>query len=374
MGKSSQAYGWCWGYALCVNNEVVRPPVISPIQINDNWRHKATFGTAASCLELCFGVAIVPISTSAPYSWCKSVGIRYVNPTRFPQRRYLAFKAVSGFVVTLARGWSLLNRPGLWLPSTIPGMENHIERGPPSSMEATRTSGSLDPREVDMSKMVLHTAPVEASDRPMEAFSALEPRCMAQFRYRILVVDDDPSVRETAQRLLESQGYEILAAADGLDALLVLSKSLPDVIISDLHMPRMSGFELLTIVRQRFPRIAIVAMSGGFVPDENLTVIMADAFWQKGQPIKTLFQEIKRVLAAVPARPERERSDAEPLLVQRSNVGHLIVTCPKCLRASKLEAAGLNGGVHETVCSSCRTVVQFEINQPIAPQILVKSA
>jgi CheY-like chemotaxis protein len=190
---------------------------------------------------------------------------------------------------------------------------------------------------------------------------------VAQFRYRILVVDDEPSICETAKPLLESEGYEVLTARDGLDGLLALSKSLPDVIISDLHMPRMSGFEFLTIVRQRFPRIAIIAMSGGYVPGENLTLIMADAFWQKGQPIQKLFQEIERVVAAAPARSEREKSDITPLLVRRDNAGSLVLTCPTCLRPNKLEAISLNGGVHETVCPSCSTPVKFEINHEIEP-------
>jgi CheY-like chemotaxis protein len=208
----------------------------------------------------------------------------------------------------------------------------------------------------------------------VESIPRIETRVVAQFRYRVLVVDDEPSIRETTKALLESQGYEVITAADGLDALLALSKSLPDVIISDLYMPRMSGFEFLTIVRQRFPHIAIVAMSGEYVPGDNLTEINADAFWQKGQPIKNLFQEIARVVAASPARSEREKSDIAPLFVRRDSAGYLIITCPKCLRPNKLKASSLNGGIHEAVCSSCHTAVKFEINHEIAPHLKAKSA
>jgi len=79
-------------------------------------------------------------------------------------------------------------------------------------------------------------------------------------------VDDEPSIRETAGQILRIEGYEILTAADRLDGLYALSKSLPDVIISDLNMPRLSGFEFLAIVRKRFPRIATIAMSGEYIP------------------------------------------------------------------------------------------------------------
>jgi CheY-like chemotaxis protein len=227
---------------------------------------------------------------------------------------------------------------------------------------------SISP-ELNVPKMPLHTVQAENTARPIGSILLLEPKAVAKFRYRVLVVDDEPSICETAKPLLESHGYEVLTASDGLDGLLALSKSMPDIIISDLHMPRMSGFEFLTIVRQRFPRIAIIAMSGEYIPGENLTVIMADAFWQKGQPIKKLFQEIARVVAASPARSEREKSDIAPLLVRRDNAGFLVVTCPNCLRPNKLEAISLNGGVHETICPSCSTPVKFEINHETEPYL-----
>jgi CheY-like chemotaxis protein len=203
----------------------------------------------------------------------------------------------------------------------------------------------------------------------VESVSPLEARLVAQFRYRILVVDDEPAIRETTQAVLENEGYEVLTAGDGLDGLLALSKSLPDVIISDLHMPRMSGFEFLVIVRQRFPHIAIVAMSGEYVLGQQISVLKADGFWQKGQPNKRLFQEITRVVAASPLRPESAKTAATSLFLTRDSAGYLIITCPKCLRPNKIEAISLNGGVHETVCSSCHTAVKFEINHEIKPPL-----
>ena len=73
------------------------------------------------------------------------------------------------------------------------------------------------------------------------------------FAYRILVVDDEPSILETAAMVLGSEGYEVHGARDGFEALTSLSRSLPDVLISDLSMPNMSGFELLSVVRRRSP-------------------------------------------------------------------------------------------------------------------------
>ena len=195
-----------------------------------------------------------------------------------------------------------------------------------------------------------------------------DPQAAAQFRFRILVVDDQYLVRETSRQMLESGGYEVLTASDGLDGLHALSKSLPDLIISDLNMPRMSGFEFLAIVRERFPHIATIAVSGEYITSGNPSGVLADAFFQKGHyTLKEFCGEIAKLLAASPIRSERKRSEIAPLFVPRDGEGYLIITCPKCLRPNRLEATNLNGGVHETPCQSCGTPVRFEINHEIKP-------
>ena len=84
------------------------------------------------------------------------------------------------------------------------------------------------------------------------------------FNYRILVVDDDPRVLQVSALVLKDRGFEVLTAREGFQALAQLRGSLPDIIISDLTMPNMSGFELLSIIRKRFPQIAVIVVSGEF--------------------------------------------------------------------------------------------------------------
>jgi CheY-like chemotaxis protein len=209
---------------------------------------------------------------------------------------------------------------------------------------------------------------------PYEATFAAEAN-VPQFPYRVLVVDDEPSIRDAAGAILGSQGYEVLTVADGLEALHALGKSLPDVIISDLNMPRMSGFEFLAIVRKRFPRIATIAMSGEYITGENPMGVLADAFLQKGRyKVEELFEEVAKLLAASPIRSEREKSDIAPLFVPRDRAGYLIITCPNCLRPNRAEAMSLNGGIHQRICPSCSTPVKFEINHEIEPLIKRKHA
>jgi CheY-like chemotaxis protein len=210
-----------------------------------------------------------------------------------------------------------------------------------------------------------------AADKTVPSYASplvAEAKAIAQFRFRILVVDDEPSIRETAALILEKEGYEVLTAADGVDALQTLSKSLPDLIISDLNMPRMSGFEFLAVVRQRFPHIATIAISGEYITRDNPSGILADAFLQKGHYTrKDLFHEIVELLAASPIRSERRKGEIAPLFVPRDKAGYLIITCPKCLRPNSLEAAGLNGGLHQTSCQLCGMPVTFEIDHEIEP-------
>jgi CheY-like chemotaxis protein len=222
--------------------------------------------------------------------------------------------------------------------------------------------------ELDIQKMPQRTVTAETAAYSTEGIPTIEATAAAQFRFRILVVDDEPSVRETTRQMLEHGGYEVLTAVDGLDGLHALSKSLPDLIISDLNMPRMSGFEFLAVVRERFPHIATVAVSGEYIAIGNPSGTLADAFLQKGHyTLKELGREIAKLLAASPIRSERQKGDIAPLFVPRDKAGYLILTCPKCLRPNRLEAMSLNGGLHETPCQSCGTPVRFEINHEIEP-------
>ena len=69
------------------------------------------------------------------------------------------------------------------------------------------------------------------------------------------------------------------------------------IILSDLNMPRMSGFEFLSLVRRRFPAIRysirVIAMSGAFSGDDIPPGIAADAFYEKGPNLSPLLQIVK---------------------------------------------------------------------------------
>ncbi|MDW8328179.1 MAG: response regulator, partial [Anaerolineales bacterium] len=67
----------------------------------------------------------------------------------------------------------------------------------------------------------------------------------------ILVVEDNPGIGSVMQELLEMEGYQVSLAANGLEALDVLNQTTPDLVVSDIMMPKMDGFALLEAVRAR---------------------------------------------------------------------------------------------------------------------------
>ncbi|HZZ19422.1 MAG TPA: response regulator [Opitutaceae bacterium] len=79
----------------------------------------------------------------------------------------------------------------------------------------------------------------------------------------ILVVDDEPGIRELLTLMLEAAGHSVITAEDGMQAPKVLANQSVDIVITDLLMPERDGLEFITEVRRKFPKVKIIAMSGG---------------------------------------------------------------------------------------------------------------
>jgi len=82
---------------------------------------------------------------------------------------------------------------------------------------------------------------------------------------KILVVDDDPDMREALQMILESVGYRVVMAEDGEKCLSKLKEEQPDLLILDLLMPRMDGFEVCNALKDpryaKYARVPIIILS-----------------------------------------------------------------------------------------------------------------
>jgi CheY-like chemotaxis protein len=80
----------------------------------------------------------------------------------------------------------------------------------------------------------------------------------------LLIVDDDAPLRMALCELFGESGCRVRCAEDGFSALREIRQEIPDIVLSDLNMPGMSGFEFLFVVRRRFPSIRVIAMSGAY--------------------------------------------------------------------------------------------------------------
>jgi len=179
------------------------------------------------------------------------------------------------------------------------------------------------------------------------------------FRYRILLVDDAPALRELGKVLLEAQGYEVLCAEDGFEGLTALKQSLPDIIISDLNMPNMNGFEFLSVVRRRFPVIPVIVISGEFTGLSVPGSVLADAFFPKnGYKPEALFEKIVDLLYELPTRPRSGRPNQAAVWVMNDR-GKVAVSCSACLRT--FPVSNVHKGANEAECDFCSSVVCFDI-------------
>lgn len=113
---------------------------------------------------------------------------------------------------------------------------------------------------------------------------------MPETRAKLLIVDDERSIRLSLSCVLGEIGYRVRTAEDGFSALVAIAMDPPEILVSDLNMPGMSGFELLAVVRRQFPAIRTIAMSGAFSGDEAPSGVAADAFYGKGSSLGALLR------------------------------------------------------------------------------------
>ncbi len=78
----------------------------------------------------------------------------------------------------------------------------------------------------------------------------------------ILIVDDEAQVRVILEKLLQRKGYKTQSVANGMEALAYLQNNKINLVISDVVMPQMGGFELLQVIKDRYPDIGVVIMTG----------------------------------------------------------------------------------------------------------------
>jgi CheY-like chemotaxis protein len=162
--------------------------------------------------------------------------------------------------------------------------------------------------------------------------------------------------------MLREQGYEVLTAQDGFAALCALRGGNPDQLITELNLPRMSGFELLSIVRSRFPQIAVIALSNEFTPVTLPHEAICDSFLAKGPNLLfELIEETRRLISESPLRSTRAKSEVAPVWIPQSKTGYIVLTCPECLRSFSAVQPPKPGPAIES-CVCCGANVPFDMS------------
>jgi len=192
----------------------------------------------------------------------------------------------------------------------------------------------------------------------------------APVKHRILVVDDDESIRDVFTVMLREKGYEVATAENGFDALLKLKDVvIPDVIISDLNMPKMSGFEFLSVVRRRFPTISVIASSGAYGSRAVPTGVLADAFYAKGEDHPdTLLNSVATLIQTSTEQASAHQCGSAPVWIPRNGkdsngIPYIVITCTECLRSFPLNVTKEeNPEVLETPCPFCLNTVKYIID------------
>jgi DNA-binding response OmpR family regulator len=137
----------------------------------------------------------------------------------------------------------------------------------------------------------------------------LRPAAAAPAAPCILLVDDDPAIREGLERVLASEGWRVVTAGSGAEALEILADGQPDLMITDLRMADVSGWDLLfheNLQRPALPIFVITALPSSDVGGADR---FAAAFFPKPLDLDALLAAIHRRLrsGAAPARPDPGR-------------------------------------------------------------------
>ncbi len=197
---------------------------------------------------------------------------------------------------------------------------------------------------------------------------------LKESKHEILIVDDDNGVRNSLGLVLQMAGYEVSLAMNGFDALLQLKHRIPAILLSDLNMPEMSGFELLSVVRRRFPQISVIAMSGAYLTgDAVIGGVIADAFFAKGQSgPRALLQTIANLLGKTEPHLAARHGVSAPVWISRngtdsSGIPYVVLTCNDCLRSFPLSVTTDDPEkIQETACLFCANIVRYVVDFSLA--------
>ncbi|MBU1707465.1 response regulator [bacterium] len=113
---------------------------------------------------------------------------------------------------------------------------------------------------------------------------------------KCLVVDDDTDMLQVLSGLVQVLGFQVITARDGDEAWELYKRELPNIVISDIHMPNRNGLLLMSDIRQHNSKIPVILITGYFQYRGILETHLPDAYLEKPFTISDLRQAIDQVL------------------------------------------------------------------------------
>ena len=128
---------------------------------------------------------------------------------------------------------------------------------------------------------------------------------------KILVADDEKEVLDIMARKIQEQGYDVVKASDGNDALEKIIREAPDVILLDINMPGRNGFEILKDVREnptasKWQPVIIVSACNELDDLRKGYKLQADHYIPKPCSIEDIIKAIKLMVSLIPQRKSRK--------------------------------------------------------------------
>jgi CheY-like chemotaxis protein len=190
----------------------------------------------------------------------------------------------------------------------------------------------------------------------------------------LLIVEDEVDTRYLLTQIFTMRGFNVRAAEDGFAALAMIRSGMPHILLSDLNMPGMSGFELLSVVRRLYPKIHVIATSGAYSGTNVPRGIAADGFHEKASGMAPLFElmEMAALLGETAFYSLRTSTplwiDLECRMPFESN--HVLINCPACLRPFRQMVDEINAEIRETNCLYCGGKVNYAIALAVKPRVI----
>ena len=194
---------------------------------------------------------------------------------------------------------------------------------------------------------------------------------------RLLTVDDEEAIREGVAAYFEDSGYLVSVASDGLAALELIRQSPPDIIITDLRMPRLDGLELIDTVTAEFQNLPVIVLSGTGVLADAIAALRRGAWDYLTKPIQDLAELeiiVQRSLerAHLIAENHRYQSNLESLVEERTAQLRKLITAVE--QSANSVVITSTDGIIEYVNPRFHTVTGYQVEEVIGQKTsLLKS-